>query len=71
MSRKKYVEKYEKMKKWRIKAMKILKNTTNDSSRTKRQSIIIKAKLKIIRKVWQKFYHQSVGYGKTWDYEIG
>ena len=29
----------------------LLKKTTNDSSRTKRQSIIVEAKLKIIRNV--------------------
>ena len=45
---KKYVEKYENTIKRRLKKTKILKYTTNDSSRTKRQSIIVEAKLKII-----------------------
>jgi len=56
-SRKKYVEKTIKR---RLKTAKKLNQTTDDSSRTKRQSIIIEAKLKIIGNVCHKFYHQLV-----------
>ena len=46
-------------------AAKILNQTTNDSSRTKRQSIIIEAKLKIIRNVQYDINIIISQYGKT------
>ena len=59
-SRKKYVKKYEKNDERTIQDGENIEDDNKDSSRTKRQSIIVEAKLKIIRNVWHKFYHLSM-----------